>query len=518
MASRQARRSVGKKTHKKPETEVEKKKLHHPFLYAGSIILLVIIVVTFVGAPVISGSVGRGRINFGAYRGEAIDFYPGNYLARQREQIAEQVRDQEGEQQDLGSQILRIWREAFERTLLHTALLMAAEESGLWISGDRIDQALITGGPYMVDGKFSEERYEATSNAERQSNHDYFREQLVEQQVVKDLLTSQQTSTQEEVFFREMAAVERRFSFVRFPFSSYPQEEVISFGLESSDLFQKIKLSRILIKSNAKEAEEIRAKLADRTSSFEELARAHSKDDSSAGKGGELGWRYFYDLERDFESGEPLAEVFALQEGEISPVLESRFGWIIYRADSPAVKLDLGEEGSPDEESVQVVRDYIMQYERGRVEDYALKQSEDFRARAGEIGFLLAGLDRNLVVYQTEYFPINYQGIFFTTPVRAVNPGIDISSASFNRDFFLTAWSLEPNQFSEAVILEDQVVVLKLEDERRQPAAESEMMSRYYSYFAYQSRETDLQGVLLAPELIEDNFSQTFYQYIMPRQ
>ena len=157
MASRELRRSSDTTTKKKKlETEVEKKRQMHPFLYAGSVILLVIIVVTFVGAPVISGSAGRGNLNFGTYRGKPINYYPGNYLARQRELIAEGVRQQEGEQGDLSSQILRIWRTAFERTLLHTALLMAAEESGVWVSTDKVDEFLITSGPYLVDGKFSE--------------------------------------------------------------------------------------------------------------------------------------------------------------------------------------------------------------------------------------------------------------------------------------------------------------------------------------------------------------------------
>jgi parvulin-like peptidyl-prolyl isomerase len=516
MASREVRRSSGKNGKKKrPETEVEKRRLTHPLLYAGSVILLVIIVVTFVGAPVISGRAGRGRINFGAYRGEPIDFFPGNYLARQRELIAESVRQQEGEQQDLGSQIQRIWRNAFERTLLHTALLMAAEESGLWVSTDKVDEILINNGPYRVDGRFSEELYQNTNNAEKLSTRTYFREQLIEEQVIGDLLNSQLTSSQEVDFFKAMTAVQKRFSFVRFPFSAFSREESVRFGLENAELFQKIKLSRILIKSGAKEAEEIRAKLEDRSASFEELARAHSKDSATAGKGGELGWRYYYDLEKDFDSSEPLAVVFGLAEGEITPVLESRFGWVIYRVDSPAVNLDLGQaEDSRVEESVQVVEDYIMQYEKGMVEDYFLERAEDFRTRAAETGFMLASLEQDLMPYQTDYFPVNYQGIFFMSPVRAVNPGIDISSASYNREFFLTAYSLAPDQISEAVILDDQIVVLKLEDQRQQPAAEADVMDRYYSYFAYQSQETDLEAVLLAPELIEDNFYATFSRYI----
>ena len=520
MASRELRRSSDTTTKKKKlETEVEKKRQMHPFLYAGSVILLVIIVVTFVGAPVISGSAGRGNLNFGTYRGKPINYYPGNYLARQRELIAEGVRQQEGEQGDLSSQILRIWRTAFERTLLHTALLMAAEESGVWVSTDKVDEFLITSGPYLVDGKFSEELYRNTANAEKASNRTYYREQLVEETVINDLFNSQLASTGEADFIKGMTTMQKRFSFVRFPFNAYRQEEIVSFGLENADLFMKIKLSRILVKSGAKEAEEIRAKLEDRTSSFEELARAHSKDSLTAGKGGELGWRYYYDLEKDFESDEPLATLFGLAEGEYSPVLESRFGWVIYRVDSPAVKLDLRTAGeSQDEESLQVVKDYIMQYERGTVEDYFLTQAEDFRTRATEIGFLLASLEQDLPTYQTEYFPLNYQGVFPLTPVRAVNPGIDIGSASFERDFFLAAYSLKPDEVSEAVILDDQVVVLKLEDKRQQSGEEADMMEQYYNYFAYQSLQNDLESNLLAPELIEDNFNTAFYQYIMPQQ
>ncbi|MCK4778113.1 MAG: SurA N-terminal domain-containing protein, partial [Actinomycetia bacterium] len=313
MPSREFRRASRKKN-EKTSTRIEKKRKGHPFLYAFSVVLLVVIVVTFIGGPLISRRGGRGSISFGSYKGKPIDYYPGNYFSRQKDIIAEQVR-QAGETDNLEVQVYQIWRKAFDQTLVHTAVLLEAGKSGLWASEDRIDKALIKSGPYTVNGKFSEERYQNTPGAERFATRKLFREQIIHEQYLGDVLEMQHLSKGEKQFFKEMADVQRKFSFIHYSFSDFPKEEIYSYGEENKELFKKIKLSRILIKSSQKEAEEIKKKLEERISSFEELARAHSKD-MYAEKGGDMGWRFFYDLEIDFDSIDPVETIFQLKEGE----------------------------------------------------------------------------------------------------------------------------------------------------------------------------------------------------------
>jgi len=510
MPSRDMRRATRK--HKQKDANiVEKKRETHPFLYAFSVVLLIVIVVTFIGGPAMSGRGGRGRIIFGFYKGKPIEYYPDNYFSQRKDLIADQLRQNE-DQSDLSVQAYQVWRTAFDQTVLHTAILSEAESSRLWISDDRLNETLIERGPYTIDGTFSEERYNATSSAQRMTYNKLYREHVIHEQLLNDIFIGLRSNPHEVDFLGDMVNQQRRFSLVSFPFSEYPEQQIETYAAENRDRFRRIKLSRILIKSSEREAGEIRNKLVDRTGSFEELARAHSSDVYSD-KGGEMGWRYYYDLEADFESEDPVDTIFSLEETEISPVLESRFGWVIFRCDTPAVEPDFEVE-----ETREVVREYVMRYEKGIVEDYTLSVAQRFRERVDDVGFLGASLEENYSLGLTDYFPINYQSYYFLSPVRSPIEQLNLSAASYSEEFFLQAFSLAPNEVSAPVLLDDQVVVLRLDDIREAQERERNLLGDYYNYYAQQSLEQDLQNVLLNPDFIEDNFDQTFYEYIFPRQ
>ncbi|UCF98736.1 MAG: peptidylprolyl isomerase [Spirochaetaceae bacterium] len=510
MPSREMRRAT-RRHQQRDGNIVEKRRETHPFLYAFSVVLLIVIVVTFVGGPAISRTGGGGRIIFGYYKNKPIEFFPDNYFSQRKDAIADQLR-QSGEQEDLAVQAYQVWRTAFDQTVLHTAILAEAEEGNMWISEDQVNQALIERGPYTIDGTFSVERYNATSNPRKLTYRNLYREQLIHEQHLEDIFQGLRESPQEARFLAEMVEQQRRFSLVSFPFDNYPEEQFQTYAAENRERFRRVKLSRILVKSSEREAKEIRNKLVDRTGSFEELARAHSKD-VYAEKGGDMGWRYYYDMEADFEDSAAVDTVFELEETEISPVLESRFGWVIFRSDSPALEPDFNVP-----ETIEVVRDYVMRYEKGMVEDYTLELAESFRERVEDVGFLGATLEEDYTVGLTDYFPLNYQSYYFLSPVRSPLEQVNLSSAAYSEDFFLQAFSLAAGQVSSPILLDDQVVVLRLDDIREAPERERDLLGDYYTYYTQQSVEQDLQNVLLNPDYIQDNFDATFYEYVFPRQ
>ncbi len=510
MRSREQRRQA-RKGDVRPETAIEKRRETHPWLYAFSVALLVVIVVTFLGSPIASRLAGESQIVFGTYEGEDIAYAAGNYLARQKDIIAQQVREQSGEDTSIEAQAYTVWRRAFEETVRHTAILLATERSGVWISENKLDDTIIQFGPYMEDGEFSEERYRNTSNLERVATRKYFREQILHGQYLQDQIASQRQSQSETDFVESMMSPERSFHFASLSFSDFPQEEVLEFANTNTELFKRIKLSRILVKSSQNEALEIRKKLLQQISSFEELAKAHSKD-TYAEKGGDMGWRYYYDLEGDFHSSESLQAVFALKEGELSDVIEGSFGWMIFRCDAEAIAPQFA-----DQETLDQVRDYMMRYERGRVEDYFWTTAEGFQTSAQEKGFFQACEAMKIMPHETPRFPINYLGVFFTKPVRSTTDEPNLSSASYNQDFFEQAFALGEDEISDPIILDDQIIVLKLKEERPAPEDESNLRKSYYQALVAQSIENDLQAELMDSDKLVDNFTEVFYRYFIPR-
>jgi peptidyl-prolyl cis-trans isomerase D len=507
MASREIRRLKNKKSESVAAT-IEKRKETHPLLYVFSILLLLIIVVTFVGSPVASRIGGAASIVFGTYDGREIAFTQGNYFSEQRDTIAEQMR-QSGQELDVATQVEYIWYQAYRQTIFHTAILIETEKAGMSISPDTVDRTLLNYPAYLENGKFSEALYNKASAAEHMQVRKLTREELLVQQFSQDVSTGMKTGDPEKSFIESMAMDERSFDFVSFPFSSYPAAELKTYAQEHIAQFRKIKASRILVKSNEGEAKEIRQKLLDKTANFEDLAKTYSKD-SYATNGGDMGWRYAYDLEADFDKKEQVEDVFTLKAGEISNVIKSSLGFMIYRCDSEAVNPDL-----TDQTTMDTVKGYILQYERGKVEDYFMELAGKLSRRAGEIGFLSAASEAGVQILKTDYFPINLQSVFSLAPVKAIPDSATPASAAYNEEFFVRAFSLGKDTASAPIILDDQIVVLKFAGERAEPPANQTLMAqRFVPALASQSLQADLQNQLDNPAKLKDNFVNAYAQNI----
>ena len=408
----------------------------------------------------------------------------------------------------------QVWRAAFDQTVNHVAILQQAQKSGLWITENRVEQALLRSGPYTVNGRFSEAAYNAASAAERFTTRKLFREELFQEQYLRDVVEGMLANGKESDFFAEMATPERSFDFVSWPFTAYPDSEVAAYGEQNRDKFRRIKLSRILVKSGKKEAEEIRKKLVDKTSSFEELARSHSRD-AFAEKGGDMGSRYQYDVAQDFEKTEPVGRIFQLAAGALSPVEESKYGWAIYRADEAATSPD-----AQDPDTLKVVRDYLMRYERGRVEDWFLTQAKGFGEAARKDGLQPAAAAAGLTVHSTAAFPLTYQGFFGTVTTLAAQGASgspDLSSATYSEEFFQKAFALKAGEVSDPLPLEEQVLVLQLKAEEPLSPEVKNAITQSVPSFVAQTTQADLQEHLVDPAKLVDNFNAVFSENTNPR-
>ncbi len=508
MSSRDTRRTK-KKTKKQPEEEKQKPAqthFRHRATYVFSFIILIIIVVTFVGGPALSGVSGNRNLVFGEYANREIRYVQGNYLARQRDILYDQMQNNSNaSNQNYEVQAYQVWKGAYDRTVIHTAILVKAERSGVHVSDNLIDQRLLQSGPYMEDGEFSEKRYRDTTASERQRYRDLYREQIIHQQYIEDLTHSGIFSTHAADFLKSMAKTERKFRFVNIDYDQYPDSELTAYGRENEKLFSRIKLSRITVKSGISDAETIRSQIVDGVSTFENQAQNYSEDRFSD-KGGEMGWREYHELQADFGTTEELDELFALDEGNLSPVYETDFGWVFYRVDEEAVAPDFSNE-----ETLGSIRDYMTRFERGRIEDYLSARAEEFRTSASESTFQNAASAAGYDVQETNYFPINYGNAFFLNQVNTAAENTNsIQNAAFSTSFFETLFALDQESISEPVVLDESVAMFELIEERTKSEAELSFIGEYYPYIYQQFLDRDLQEHIFSSEEFEDNFSEVF--------
>ena len=482
---------------KNDENQVEKKRKQHPVLYIFSAIILIIIVVTFVGAPIAGQISGGQKMVFGEYDGEEIEYYPGNYLSNQKDILAQKI--DKNSSSDFQLQAYQVWRGAFEMTILHVALLKEVIDSGFKASQDRIDTAIVKSGPYTVNGEFSTERYNSTSNMEKKQNRKYIEESVIKNQYITDFFYGKKFSTAEKDFIKGMVSKEKSFNIVKLPFSDYPESEIAKYASENSDIFRSMTLSKITVLSDKKDAEKVYSMVKDNADSFSDTAKNHSKD-SYASNGGEMGNVYYFSLKTELKNADDAEKVFSLSKGSISPILETNNGWVIYKSGS-AVNNNADNE---------IVKNYMLRFELGKIEDYFTAKAETLRNSENLIS---SALDNDFEVIKTESFPINYGNNMFFKPVKIQDKENSLSNLAYNDDFLQAAFSLDKDEISEPVIISNAVLLISLDEEVE--SSMTDMLDSYYPYIVQQINDSSLSTYYISSDKVVDNFNQTFSKYFL---
>ena len=111
---------------------------------------------------------------------------------------------------------------------------------------------------------------------------------------------------------------------VRDFFNKIPKDSLPYFNqeVEIAEIVYKTKANEEEKAKSKKQLEELREQIVSGAKPFEELAKKYSQDPGSGREGGDLGWAKRGKFVPEFE-----AQAYKLEEGQISPVFESEFGF-----------------------------------------------------------------------------------------------------------------------------------------------------------------------------------------------
>ncbi len=493
--------------HMQELNSVDRKKQQHPFLWIFSVSILILIVVTFVGAPLLKGFGGSSnKLIFGKYGDAEIAYSYGTYFSRQLDIMQDQYKSNGSDNYQY--ETYQIWKGAFDRTLFHTAILHSASKSGLYISDRKIDKSLTQYGPYMDNGKFSPALYNATPDSDRYANRTIFREEIIQKQYLKDI-SGRFYSPSELEFIKGMSSSERNFRYVAFPISNYPLDEVSSYGNSNSSIFRKIGLSRISLKDDEKEAKVILEKLKENPATFEELAQNHSSD-FYAEKGGDMGIVTYYSLGGDISDNRDTDSIFTLAREEISELIKTPYGYSIYRCNKVSRNPDL-----TDGNELKNILDYMLINEKGIIEDYFTAQAESFIDSAVDEGFTEVAASMGLTYYITDYFPINYGNSYFLKQVKTMDESKYFDPVATDQRFLTSLFSLKADELTEPAIVGDTILVAQMISEQKMTEEELSYMDSFYPYLVNQIQQIELNASFLKSDLLTNNFMSVFSQYIM---
>ena len=501
--------SKEKKPIEKREESTKSEIIHrlktHPFLFIGTVVVLVIVIVAFVFVPAIVPSAQRGtELIFGYYNKVPIKYVPGNYFYNVQYQLTQQMRLSQDDPNYI-AKLAQIWGEAFAETAVHYGILDEMKQAGYIAPEDVVDRE-VASMFLQEDGKFSGARYRAMDNNSRMNLWRQTQENVTAGIYTSDMM-NMRISSKEAPFITSMNSPKRSFDLVSFPVYSYPESEIISYARSNPDLFRMTRLSRITVNSSEREARQIYNSVKNGVSTFEEMAKTNSGD-MYADRGGDMGIMMAFELKYEISDDESRNRVANLARGELSDIIKVPSGWAFFRAEETSYQADLDDQIQQSK-----VKSYIMDNERGRVDDWFIAEAEKFIAQAEENGFDEAAGAGNLIKKNFGPISLNYGNAMpFGSLASSGVP--ELTNAGSNQFFWRLAFSTPLNTVSRPLVVGDNVVVLLPLEETGPEEDEDfmEMFNGYWSNWMQDVTNSSSRNRFLSSDndKLENNFEETF--------
>ena len=474
----------------------------HPFLFGGTVVVLVIVIVAFVFVPaIVPRAQGGGAMTFGYYNGTPISYVQNNYFYR-AQQILMQRYQMSYDDPDFDSNFTRVWRQAFEEAAIHLGILDEMKQSGFIVPEDVVDREMAELPYFQENGRFSSAKYRATDNSTRLNLRKQVQEGIIVESYLSDL-TGLRIASAETSFVSSMGSPKRTFDLVAFSLGSYPDSEVASYVEANPGHFRVMRLSRITILSSEREARQILTSIKEGTTSFEDAAINNSQD-WAADRGGDIGITMAYELEYEISDENERESVMSLARGEISDLVKVTGGWAFYRADEAVHPVDLSDQSQKNR-----ARNYIFGFLRGQAEDWTISEAEKFSGQVREKGFDEAIAEGGLTKKNFGPVPINYgnSALFGSLSSSGIS---ELERAGDNAFFWKAAFSTPLNTPSEPIVIGDTVIVLFPLEETYADDDEASFIGSYYPYWISGSTEGSYRSYFLNNKKMDDRFDETF--------
>lgn len=433
----------------------------------GSVIILILAVIAFVAAPMITDRNSASPLVIGKWGRIHIDNGPSSPFINQYRFLHNYADSQKMLPENPQS------REFFERQMLdislkgaiiQTAMEDEVRRAGYKVPAFKINKELIN---YYLDetGAYSGSKYNDTPESQKAEYRKAVEKELAVNRYIEDVFGNGKnyglkTSSKETDFVSQMTKKERSFQFVTFDPAMYPSSEVKKYGEEHSDLFTAYNFS-MLTYNTEEEAKKTLASLKKEEVKFEDAVILNTSK-TITDETGKLTANYRTDINRYFPDNENLKLILELKPQELSSVVTLHNGmFAIVRCDAEPLMPDFSSETLLDN-----IRSHINKNERGLIEDYLIESAKKFAEAARTQPFDNAAqnfTDFKLDVETTNSFSINYGNASILQPLPS---NTFINSVKENEVFFKTAFSLKAEDVSEPVLAGSNVIVLKLNEEK----------------------------------------------------
>ena len=459
------------------------------FAWWAGVIVLILISITFIlPATGISSLFVDSSIEFGSYGGEPIEYANGSDMYNQYSSLYMQY----GGLMDSASLLKR----AYNNTVVFEALTQKAEEAGIYVSEDMINQRILADGYYNnEDGVFDESVYNAAGVAERTGIYNTVRDQLPYVTVVNDITTLVSSDAEKE-FVASMASNGRTFEYAAFDYTVYPEDRAVSYANSNPQPFTQINLS-VISSSTQSEAETVLADAQTDPASYDTaLAEA---------EGSSLPY-FFYELEGLGE--ENVNAVFSADEGSIVGPFLNGSTYDLYRIDSAPVMPDFTQK-----ETLDAIREYININAPELITEYAAEAADVFYAAAdddydGALG--QAGLTSHAVDITA---PSDGSSAIISSLQYTDSYGLLNSAASSDSSYLESLFKSEPGTVLAPHAAGNAYIVTRIGADETD-SDQSGFVETFYDYVTSSSAQSDLQNAIFMSDKFEDHFLEKYLELI----
>lgn len=491
-----------------------KQSIKNRWLYIGTVGILVLTIVAFVFIPSVGGSFSRGSApQFGSWNGKPISYTADSYFAGQVARINEYLRQQGLSEQNFQLYAYQVWNMAFQSAAIRAGLMDTVQKTGFVVTDKGLDEAVAKNDAFLADGVFSIDKYNATPMSTRQKIRNTTREDLYVRRYYEDLY-SVSPSTAEIEFVASMAKPQRSIDYTAVSLADYPDSEAAAWGEKHPELFRSLSVSQISITSSEADAKKILSQVKENKLSFEDAAKSHSQD-SYADKGGDAGSLYYHSFAASFPKKEDAEKIAALGKGEISGICSlGEKHWAFFRINAPLSEPDFTKQATVEE-----VKSYIFEMERGTLEDWAIAKAGslsgteaagDFKVLARKAGMEVKSAGPILINIGTPTFYAYGQQIPLFQSYQYADPAL--MGAEEDESFLAELFSVKKGGISSPKVLGDSVIVFSVTGDEPAPDDETAMVKFSYPYFHQQLVDSQTRDTFLKSKKFRNDFNTAFFK------
>jgi len=492
-----------------------KRGIKNPFIYAGTIVILIITIIAFVFIPSMGGLGSSGsKLSFGSWDGKPISYESGSYFANQVAQINNYLKQQGMSEENFQLYAYQVWNLAFQSSAIRTAILETVKTSGFKVTEAGIDEAIAADSSFQVNGVFSIEKYNTLPKSEQLSLRKSTEEDLFIRRYYEDLYSSA-PSTGEIAFAASMIKPQRSITYASLSLDEYPKENIVAWGKENADLFKSLNVSRITLTSSESDAKKVLQQVSENKLSFEDAAKSHSQD-AYADKGGDAGDIFYYSFEESFLNASDAQEVAALAKGGISKVYKvADKAWAFFKMNAGPSDPDFSSEATLNE-----VEAYLFEKERGTLESWAIAKATSLLASAETNGFEKSAKQAGLKVGNAgpfilnlgnpTFYAYNQQIPLLQTPSSSQD--FVIQSAEKDEGFMSELFTRKKGELSRPLVIGDAVLVFQVTSDTEASEDDGAMVQFMYPYFYQESLDSNARTAFLKSPKFKDDFTSTFFK------